>query len=58
MKHASWYQAPSLMTNVSKNKTPSLLTKAEITRSNILGILALAVMIAPFFWAFVENLSN
>lgn len=46
------------MTNVSKNKTPSLLTKAEITRSNILGILALAVMIAPFFWAFVENLSN
>ena len=50
MKFA-WYQSPNY-----NRKT--LLTKGEVIRSNAIGLIAMAVLIAPFFWAFMENLSK
>lgn len=53
-KHATWYQDQSF----KQARKSTLLTKGEVVRSNVLGFIALAVMIAPFLWAFVEKLSN
>ncbi len=52
MKFA-WYQSPNL-----NNNRKTLLTKGEVVRSNAIGLVATAVLIAPFFWAFLENLSK